>query len=441
MADSIIQPDDSQTFLLKYSYSGPEFNYNCKEILQIVKNTYPSGNYDTIVLLPYAMYPFGYFIGYFSIGTVNILNLTNNQLTTVGYDQYVAMDYLFDGYMNFESINETGDGLLSKGSTPWYSCTESGKDWKYITVTYSDPLVFYTECNYSHMYINGEEYNPPEPPQPTEVTVRVNYVIPDDDYTYCKLTWKKDERPESANDGYSTTLLKDESSINITGLQPGYKYWFAIFTNKSESEAVEYDVGGSPQPPYTVDNLEIMDDFYKEWPIQHYNQVTTYGRSHDFSADWVFNYFSTYITHYNTIWFIRNGLLDMEYISYLIGATLITIPDRILRIYTHKKLTPPYYTEENTWVGCSVFVNSYSANTIEYGWNKYSGDDNYVLNSTGGLSSWQYTTEISDPDLPGYTNTIGAYFDTINYKDDNIYIGFYTTVEHDHLYIDDHLIY
>ena len=441
MANSIIQPDDSQTFLLKYSYSGPEFNYNCKEILQIVKNTYPSGNYDTIVLLPYAMYPFGYFIAYLSIGTVNILNLTNNQLTTVGYDQYIAMDYLFDGYMNFESINETGNGLISKGSTPWYSCTESGKDWKYITVTYSDPLVFYTECNYTHMYINGEEYNPQ--PQPSEVEVKVTYIVPDDEYTYCKLTWKKDFEPESVDDGYSATLLKDESSINVTGLLPGSNYYFAIFTNKSESEPFKFFTGGEPIPPYVVSNLEIMDDFNKEWPIQSASAHTTINAYGNLSANWILNWFTTYLTseyHYNAIWIYRgHWMSDTDYVSYFVHGTKITIPDDTLRIYSHLKIVP-YETENDNWRGCSVFVDSYTSNRTTFGYARYN-DGTPHLDGIGILmTDWQLVREVSDPSLPGYTNTIGAYNYVTNH-DDKIELAFYTSVQHSHLYVDDNLIY
>jgi len=75
------------------------------------------------------------------------------------------------------------------------------------------------------------------------VTVRVSYVIPNDDYKYCKLTWKKDEMPTSVNDGTSATILKDEPTVDVIGLEEGANYWFTIYTNKSESPPFYYECG------------------------------------------------------------------------------------------------------------------------------------------------------------------------------------------------------
>lgn len=74
------------------------------------------------------------------------------------------------------------------------------------------------------------------------VTVRVSYVIPNDDYKYCKLTWKKDEMPTSVNDGTSATILKDEPTVDVIGLEEGADYWFTIYTNKSESPPFPFTV-------------------------------------------------------------------------------------------------------------------------------------------------------------------------------------------------------
>lgn len=72
-------------------------------------------------------------------------------------------------------------------------------------------------------------------------TVRVNYALPSDqNYTYAKIVYKKDTRPDNEEDGESVTILKDETSIDITGLDVGSNYWFTIFTDKTQSESVPF---------------------------------------------------------------------------------------------------------------------------------------------------------------------------------------------------------
>ena len=119
----------------------------------------------------------------------------------------------------------------------------SGLHTGYDEVIYIDPSL------YEELYIDGQ-YIPPIPPEPTgDAEVKVSYIIPDDEYTYCNITWKMNSEPENKDDGHTATLLKDESVINITNLVEGAKYIFKIFTNKSESEPFPYTVGEAPVPP------------------------------------------------------------------------------------------------------------------------------------------------------------------------------------------------
>ena len=73
-------------------------------------------------------------------------------------------------------------------------------------------------------------------------TIKVNYYLPDYDYTYAKITYKQDSEPDSETDGESVEILKDETSVNIEGLEEEKTYYFKIFTDKSESEAFPYTV-------------------------------------------------------------------------------------------------------------------------------------------------------------------------------------------------------
>lgn len=86
--------------------------------------------------------------------------------------------------------------------------------------------------DYNRLFFNNVEE--------IKATVRVNYYLPDYDYTYAKITYKKDDKPASETDGTSVNILKDQSSVDIPGLEIGGNYWFTVFTDKSESEAFPF---------------------------------------------------------------------------------------------------------------------------------------------------------------------------------------------------------
>jgi len=75
--------------------------------------------------------------------------------------------------------------------------------------------------------------------------IKVNYMIPEGDYQYCKLTYKKDKQPESVNDGTIIDIDATQSECTIEGLEENNNYWFTIYTDKNES----------PPFPYTVEEL------------------------------------------------------------------------------------------------------------------------------------------------------------------------------------------
>jgi len=74
-------------------------------------------------------------------------------------------------------------------------------------------------------------------------TVRVTCNIPKEpDYKYLKLTYKKDTRPDSWEDGSSIDITKNAVTIDIPGLDIGSKYWFTIFSDINESESFPFTV-------------------------------------------------------------------------------------------------------------------------------------------------------------------------------------------------------
>lgn len=74
------------------------------------------------------------------------------------------------------------------------------------------------------------------------LTLRVTYSIPQDTYTYCKLTYKKDERPNDVNDGTSIDISPNSKTVNVEGLDENQLYYFTIFTDKNESESFPFTV-------------------------------------------------------------------------------------------------------------------------------------------------------------------------------------------------------
>ena len=63
-------------------------------------------------------------------------------------------------------------------------------------------------------------------------------------YEYVKLVYKKGSIPTSAEDGTAKTIDPDDSSVGVTGLEKQTVYYFAIFTNKTVSDAVYFKTGG-----------------------------------------------------------------------------------------------------------------------------------------------------------------------------------------------------
>lgn len=172
----------------------------------------------------------------------------------------------------------------------------------YLCSSTASLVVAYEKC--SQAWARKELYTILTAHINTGATIRVNYYLPDCDYTYAKITYKQDSEPASETDGESVEILKDETSVNIEGLEEDKTYYFKIFTDKSESEAFEYTVEVDPVPPEYktyIDNINgtgfdwirkleqdtatitnsdrstFTADMYKYYPM---NKVTWYTHSH-----------------------------------------------------------------------------------------------------------------------------------------------------------------
>lgn len=270
---SIFQPGDDQTFLFKSYPSGQQYecHLTAHEILQIAKTIDPT--FDSVALLAYASSTFGYWIFPFTLGSPNTVNFRDIGVLPSGYDgNYIAIDKDVSSYNIAYIISDDGttlDGRL--GTNGWdtiYVSELSSNYWFKVFSNDNYPNVLYTESNYGKLYINGSEYRPPI------ATLRVNYYLPDSDYEYTKLTYKKNEKPESVNDGTIVNINPSNSYVDIPKFAEGDSYYFKIFTSKSESEAFPYTVGpilsswqNVPLPCVTgtSSNDDIWTTWYDDW--------------------------------------------------------------------------------------------------------------------------------------------------------------------------------
>ena len=124
------------------------------------------------------------------------------------------------------------------------------------------------------IFTNNDDYmnyitNPVE-----KATCRVNYYLPDSDYTYTKITYKMNDKPQSVNDGTIVNIDPSQSSVDISNLTVHGNYWFTIFTNKSESEAFPYTVEeilsswqnvSLPCVTGTCSNDDLWTTYYGDW--------------------------------------------------------------------------------------------------------------------------------------------------------------------------------
>lgn len=123
---------------------------------------------------------------------------------------------------------------------------------------------YYTEVNDIIYYNRSTHYNKFYKwlidHSPKKATVKVNYTLPSDqNYTYAKIVYKKDTRPDNEEDGTAVTILKDETFVNISKLDVGSNYWFTIFTDKNQSESFPYTVEELPYPPEYAEYLDYIN--------------------------------------------------------------------------------------------------------------------------------------------------------------------------------------
>lgn len=110
----------------------------------------------------------------------------------------------------------------------------------YLCSSTASLVVAYEKC--SQAWARKELYTTLINHAITGAKLKVTYSIPQDTYTYCKLTYKKDERPNDVNDGTSIDISPNSKTVNVEGLDENKLYYFTIFTDKNESESFPFTV-------------------------------------------------------------------------------------------------------------------------------------------------------------------------------------------------------
>lgn len=145
-----------------------------------------------------------------------------------------------NGYYSTSYFIYVPEGTVDDGGfrNAWSSAV-ARNTWDFIN---ESNIPTFTDYNEYLAYTQGPYYDP-------HATVKVNYMIPEGDYQYCKLTYKADYQPENQNDGTSIDISPSGSSVNVEGLDENQLYYFTLFTDKSESEPFPFTATPDPVPP------------------------------------------------------------------------------------------------------------------------------------------------------------------------------------------------
>ena len=88
-------------------------------------------------------------------------------------------------------------------------------------------------------------YEPTYKEDQTKATIE--YEIPEAEYQYTKLVYKKKKIPKSPNDGTAIDIGADDTEAFVSGLEENTTYYFVVFTNRTKSNAYKFKTGKKPE--------------------------------------------------------------------------------------------------------------------------------------------------------------------------------------------------
>ena len=190
-------------------------------------------------------------------------------------------------------------------------------------------------------------------------TVKVSYYLPDDTYTYSKLTYNSEHEPEDKDDGTSIDILPSNTSVNVEGLEEDTLYYFTIFTNKSESEPFPFVVGDMDHYPVPTEFKTEYDNIFI-MPLSDISNPPG-GGSWDYGYQ---QFIDTYLPHYTD--YSYSGLNSSPYMLDVASATTNTSSDiRMSSTKIDMLITPDNKIKFRNYVS-DVSLNGYSKLQYRY---------------------------------------------------------------------------
>lgn len=89
-------------------------------------------------------------------------------------------------------------------------------------------------------------YEPTYKEDQTKATIE--YEIPEAEYQYTKLVYKKKKIPKSPSDGTAIDIGADDTEAFVSGLDENTTYYFVVFTNRTKSNAYKFKTGKNEAP-------------------------------------------------------------------------------------------------------------------------------------------------------------------------------------------------
>lgn len=281
--------------------------------------------------------------------------------------------------------------------------TKNGIMYFYFPNTNAYTILSY---DYNRLFFNNVEE--------VKATIKVNYYLPDYDYTYAKITYKQDSEPASETDGKSVEILKDETSVNIEGLEEEKTYYFKIFTDKSESEAFPYTVEKLPYPPEYAEYLDAINGsgfFFRDYV----------NASKD--VDGVTYYTQKYYPNQNYSWFTSS---DWPTIQYNVEHGSQTGPINCAEIYTVELTSSGddrySYSITPTYKPAPGFSSRYWLPNYWFASGNVGPMDGlYCIESANGAPTCEPTWEGNNTLYNIFTQILVKYCKNVNIKVDGVY--------------------
>ena len=205
---------------------------------------------------------------------------TNQEGQIIVYAEYNGMDNLFS-YVNKDRASEDtgGSGTNRQRMYNWIKNNVDSYNWSSVTsisgkgntynlteilnindgnavnnVQASENVDFTSASKVNNLIDAVMDIDPTK--------VKVTYSIPEGDYQYIKLVYKRDLIPTDYTDGTAIDITQASTEQVISGINDGNTYYFVIFTDKSVSEPKDFSFAPNPDEIVLYDNGTVNTTYF-----------------------------------------------------------------------------------------------------------------------------------------------------------------------------------